>query len=58
MRLAFPPKIVSTTCLKFKPRSSEYNYIYIATGNGCSSYVGMIGGSQKVSLDNGCVYVS
>jgi len=43
------------TCLTFKPRKNEKNYIYIQDGGGCSSYVGMLGrGSQAVTLGRGC----
>ncbi|KAK3896133.1 hypothetical protein Pcinc_000182 [Petrolisthes cinctipes] len=47
------------TCVRFQPRTSESNYIEIVTNdNGCWSYVGTIGGMQRLSLDtNGCVYV-
>merc|ERR1712212_666420 len=49
----------SYTCLRFQPRSSERAYIEIVTNDsGCWSYVGTIGGKQRVSLDaNGCIYV-
>ncbi|EFX86902.1 hypothetical protein DAPPUDRAFT_43558, partial [Daphnia pulex] len=44
------------TCINFVPRTSEVNYIRILpTGQGCWSYVGKIGGSQDLSLDDGCV---
>lgn len=42
------------TCLKFRPASGDSNYIYIQDGGGCSSYVGMNGGSQAVTLARGC----
>jgi len=43
------------TCIKFKRRGSEKNYIRIVNGNGCSSYVGMLDwGSQPVTLARGC----
>ncbi|KAK3896132.1 hypothetical protein Pcinc_000181 [Petrolisthes cinctipes] len=46
------------TCLRFVARSSEANYIEIVSNDsGCWSYVGTIGGMQRVSLDaNGCMY--
>lgn len=45
------------TCLNFKQASSsDNNRIYIDNGQGCYSYVGMIGGSQKVGLAKGCRY--
>jgi len=44
-------------CVRFQPRRNERNYIYIHSGSGCSSWVGMIGGAQKVSLARrGCMY--
>jgi len=45
------------TCIKFVPRTHQANYIYIMSGSGCWSMVGMIGGRQEVSIDvYGCVY--
>merc|ERR1711944_8386 len=44
-------------CIRFQPRRNERNYINIVTGGGCSSYVGMIGGGQRVTLArNGCMW--
>jgi len=44
-------------CVKFVPRTNQRNYINIVTGGGCSSYVGMIGGGQRVTLArNGCMW--
>ncbi|KAL7020188.1 hypothetical protein ACKWTF_011406 [Chironomus riparius] len=44
------------TCIKFMPRSQQYDYIYIKSGSGCSSNLGKIGGKQTVSLlKNGCL---
>lgn len=43
------------TCLKFRPaRSNDRNRISIQNGGGCSSYVGMRGGNQAVSLAPNC----
>merc|ERR1712150_89642 len=43
------------TCIKFRPAgSTNYNYINIVNGGGCSSYVGMNGGAQAVTLAPGC----
>ncbi|XP_050690946.1 astacin-like isoform X1 [Eriocheir sinensis] len=49
----------SKTCLRFRERTTESNYINIVSNdNGCWSYVGMLGGRQQLSLDvNGCIYV-
>lgn len=37
------------TCIRFVPRSSEHNYIYIYPDSGCWSLVGRNGGRQSVS---------
>lgn len=43
------------TCIKFVERSDEDNFIFIHSGAGCSSRLGMIGGSQNLSLKkSGC----
>jgi len=42
------------TCVKFQARSGQSNYIYFTGGSGCSSYVGMIGRGQPVTLAGGC----
>ncbi|XP_013417809.2 blastula protease 10-like [Lingula anatina] len=43
------------TCIQFKPRTNERNYIHLQNGAGCSSYVGMLGrGQQPVNLARGC----
>lgn len=44
----------SNTNLKFVLRSSESNYIYFTPGSGCSSYIGMIGGKQNITLSSNC----
>lgn len=45
------------TCLRFKPRTNEKDYISLASDNtGCWSYIGRIGGEQTINLQNpGCV---
>lgn len=40
--------------IKFVQRSSESNYVYFTTGSGCSSYIGMIGGQQNITLSTSC----
>ncbi|CAG2120078.1 unnamed protein product [Medioppia subpectinata] len=42
------------TCIRFMERTTEYDYIYLAKVDGCSSYVGRIGGKQLLSLSDGC----
>ena len=44
----------SNTNLKFVLRSSQSNYIYFTPGSGCSSYIGMIGGRQNITLASSC----
>lgn len=44
----------SNTSLDFIESSSQSNYIYFTSGSGCSSYVGMIGGKQSLTLASGC----
>ncbi|KAL4622891.1 high choriolytic enzyme 1-like [Arapaima gigas] len=47
----------TSTCVRFKPRGTEQDYIKIESLNGCFSFVGRRGGAQTVSLSrNGCVY--
>lgn len=42
------------TNLKFVERSNQPNYIYFVSGSGCSSYVGMVGGKQDITLSSSC----
>ncbi len=44
----------SNTAVKFVQRSGESNYVYFTPGGGCSSYVGMVGGRQNITLASGC----
>lgn len=44
----------SNTPLEFVERSSESNYIYFTPGSGCSSYVGMTGSKQNITLSSSC----
>lgn len=43
------------TCVRFVPRTSERDYIFITPDDGCYSLVGRDGGRQILSLDNGCI---
>lgn len=44
------------TCVRFIPRTNQYDYVQIYSGNGCSSNMGRIGGKQRVSLKkSGCL---
>jgi len=42
------------SCLSFKRRTDEKDYVKFFQGSGCWSYVGRQGGMQLVSLKNGC----
>ena len=42
------------TPVKFKKRKNERNYVYFVPGRGCSSYLGMIGGRQEITLARAC----
>jgi hypothetical protein len=44
----------ANTSLKFVQRTSQSNYIYFTPGSGCSSYVGMTGGRQNITLASAC----
>lgn len=42
------------TAVKFVERAAESNYVYFTPGGGCSSYVGMVGGRQPITLADAC----
>ncbi|KAK3094298.1 hypothetical protein FSP39_000021 [Pinctada imbricata] len=43
------------TCLRFRERTNEQNYVLFQDGYGCNSQLGMVGGPQVLNLDkNGC----
>ena len=44
----------ANTNLEFVKRSGQSNYIYFTPGSGCSSYVGMVGGRQEITLADAC----
>ncbi|XP_076011944.1 high choriolytic enzyme 1-like [Genypterus blacodes] len=47
----------SSTCLRFVPRQSEYDYISVENRDGCFSSLGRVGGRQVLSLNRrGCMY--
>ncbi|XP_055072463.1 high choriolytic enzyme 1 [Misgurnus anguillicaudatus] len=49
--------ISSKTCVKFVPRTHQANFLNIQSRSGCWSYLGMIGGSQILSLQSpGCMW--
>lgn len=44
------------TCVRFVPRTTEKDYVYINSNTGCYSNLGKIGRRQEVSLRNdGCM---
>lgn len=44
----------ANTNISFVKRSNQANYVYFQPGGGCSSYVGMIGGRQNITLHPNC----
>ncbi|KAI4889306.1 hypothetical protein NFI96_011103, partial [Prochilodus magdalenae] len=45
------------TCIRFRRRNREEDYIHIQSLRGCYSYVGRTGGEQELSLESsGCIY--
>lgn len=44
------------TCVRFKYRSNEIDFVNIYNGDGCHSVIGRLGGQQDLSLDTeGCL---
>ena len=48
--------IEENTSIRFEERSNQNAYVKFVTGGGCSSYIGRTGGSQSITLANGCLY--
>ncbi|GFW83238.1 embryonic protein UVS.2 [Trichonephila clavipes] len=46
-----------STCIRFKERTNERDFIRIFYGVGCWSVIGRNGGMQNLSLGNGCAWV-
>ncbi|KAG8434075.1 hypothetical protein GDO86_012447, partial [Hymenochirus boettgeri] len=45
------------TCVRFVPRTTETDFLNIMSDGGCGSYVGKMGGAQRVELASyGCMY--
>lgn len=44
----------ANSSVKFELRTTQSNYVYFTTGSGCSSYIGMIGGKQNITVGSGC----
>ena len=47
-------EIESKTCVRFRPRLLSRDYINLGKGSGCYSVIGRQGGSQILSLGQGC----
>lgn len=43
--------VESVTCIRFKPRRHEADYVSIHSGQFCKSYLGRTGGAQEMSLN-------
>lgn len=43
-----------STNIRFVRRTTQVNYVYFRPGSGCSSFVGMRGGAQAITLSSGC----
>ena len=48
--------IVNIINHRMVPRTSQRDYVTVIKDGGCYSYIGRIGGPQKLSLDRGCLY--
>jgi len=48
-------KVNGEYCIRILPRNNEPNYVAIENYSGCSSFVGRVGGSQRMSLVASCV---
>ncbi|MFV8839000.1 M12 family metallopeptidase [Salinimicrobium soli] len=42
------------TNIDFVERTTQSNYVYFVSGSGCSSYIGMTGGKQNITLASAC----
>jgi len=51
-------EFAAKTCIRLVPRTNQRNYVRVIAAGGCYSYVGMIGGSQDLSLGRGCEFKS
>jgi hypothetical protein len=48
-------KVNGQTCVQILPRQSEPDFVFVENYSGCSSYMGRMGGAQRISLVNSCV---
>jgi hypothetical protein len=46
----------ANTRVRWVTRTTQRNYVRFVPGGGCSSYVGVIGGAQSITLASGCGY--
>ncbi|XP_033936917.1 hatching enzyme 1.2-like isoform X1 [Pseudochaenichthys georgianus] len=46
--------ISDLTCIRFRPHTTELNYIEFRSGKGCASYVGCVGGAQVLYSAPSC----
>jgi len=46
--------IEDNSCVRFKKRTTEPDYIYIRKANECSSSLGMVGGPQNLNMNFNC----
>lgn len=47
----------SSTCIRFVPRTNEYDYIMVESKDGCFSSLGRVGNGQTLSINRqGCLY--
>ncbi|XP_013876646.1 low choriolytic enzyme [Austrofundulus limnaeus] len=47
----------ASTCIRFRPRQSERDFVDIQSRSGCFSFIGRTGGAQVLSLSRqGCVF--
>ncbi|CAG5104309.1 Oidioi.mRNA.OKI2018_I69.chr1.g1190.t1.cds [Oikopleura dioica] len=46
------------SCLRFRERSDERDFMDFFIGDGCYSWIGKLGGAQEISLGVGCHYAS
>lgn len=48
-------KVNGQDCVRILPRSTQADYVRVENYSGCSSYLGKVGGSQRMSLVPSCV---
>ena len=44
------------SCIKFTPRSNEFDFVRFKSGTGCHSSIGRDGGEQTITLGQDCYY--